>query len=107
MKNKLEEIVPNEWETFIFGSSARCALSAIGCVVENEGSDLDLLIVYPSRYIEEGLRIRQEVFTALNQQGVVADVVLLNDREHDESDFARRECAIPLPEVAVCSAERS
>lgn len=103
MKNKLEGIVPDGWKTFIFGSSARCPISTIGCVVENEGSDLDLLIVYPSRYVKEGLRVRQEVITALNQQGIVADVVLLNDREHDESNFAQRERAIPLSDVAACS----
>jgi predicted nucleotidyltransferase len=102
VKKTLDEIVPDDWQVLVFGSTARCRFDAYGCTSEKNGSDIDLLIVYPRRRVQKSLQVRQWIVTALGKRGIVADVVLLNDSEHSESNFTQREGAVSLTEVPSC-----
>jgi predicted nucleotidyltransferase len=84
---------------YIFGSTTRCTRSIYGCSTAQEKSDLDILIVYPQQEIERALAIRRYISAALDKLNIPSDIVLLDEAESSESQFAQREKAIELSTI--------
>ncbi len=87
VSSAVEGLVPESWALGVFGSAAKCERWYGQCRAVTDGSDVDLLIVYPDRSPAEAMAVRRAVAESLREIAVPADIVLLSRTEISNSGF--------------------
>jgi predicted nucleotidyltransferase len=82
-----EGLVPESWMIGVFGSSARCERRGGRCREVSDGSDVDLLIIYPDNHSIEALNARRAVAGEFRKISIAVDIVLLSESENEASRF--------------------
>jgi hypothetical protein len=98
-----DRAVPGAWRVGLFGSATRCPGDG---TCTSGASDVDMVVVHPVGDEHAALDVRRSLVAHVDALGLIADVILLSEREVISTRFWVDENAVDLS-AAIVACNRS